>query len=365
MLHPDALIAQIASLQTSQSGLFQAGMFPAYRVQPQWMGYHRADNNVFLTACTLFTLQSIREQVSPQSQRLIDQMTEWARAAYPLFQNKDGLDTYNFWPTKPSRHFPNGRLLHRFDHFRIPDDVDDTAMVMLTDPPPRETLLWLKNKLTQHANGPRLTIRNTFPEYRNLQAYSTWFGKDMPIDFDACALSNLLYLIHQHNLPRNEHDTDSLALLADLVRTGRYVREPFRCAPHYARTPLILYHLVRLLTAFYPPELVAVQDQLLTDTRNQLAGVTHPMDRLILSTTLLRLGYKPKSLELEGIEKSFGTFHFFVAGMLTAYEHSLLNLLAQWPFWHMRWVCEAHCRALVAEYLVVEKAEITPKQRTK
>lgn len=365
MLHPDALIAQIASLQTTQPGLFSAGLFPAYRVQPQWMGYQRADDNVFLTACTLFTLQGIRDQVSAESQTLIDQITERARTAYLLFRNKDGLDTYNFWPTRPSRHFPNGRLLHRFDHFRIPDDIDDTALVMLTAPPPRETLLWLKDKLTQHANSTRLTIRNTFPEYRTLRAYSTWFGKNMPIDFDACALCNLLYLIHLHELPRNQHDADSLALLADLVRTGRYVRESFRCAPHYARTPLILYHLVRLLDAFCPPELVSVQDQLRSDARAELDRATHPMDRLLLSTTLLRLGEQPPKLELEGIEKSFGTFHFFVAGMLTAYENPLLNRLAAWPFWHMRWVCEAHCRALVAEYLVLARAKTTPKPRTK
>lgn len=351
-MSPDALIAQIASLQTTDNPLFSPGLFPSYRVQPQWAGYRRADNNVFLSACTLFTLQGIRERVSAESGQLIDQMTERARAAYPLFRNKDGLQTYNFWPTRPSQHFSNGNLLHRFDHFRIPDDIDDTALAFLTAPPDRETLLWLKDKLTQHANRTRLTIRNTFADYRDLRAYSTWFGKDMPIDFDACALSNLLYLIFQNDLPQNQHDADSLALLADMVRSGRSVTHPFRCAPHYARTPLMLYHLVRLLAAFRPPELVAVEAQLLTDTRDQFARATHPMDRVILSTTLHRLGDSPPRLDLTGIDQSFDTFHFFIAGMLTAYEHPLLNRLASWPVVQMRWTCEAHCLALLAEYIV-------------
>ncbi len=344
------IIAHIATLQTTQNEPFSPGLFPSYRVQPQWFGYRRADNNVFLTACTLFTLQGIRERVSPESRVLIDQLTERAAKAYPLFRNKDGLATYNFWPTRPSRHFPNGHLLHRFDHFRIPDDIDDTALVFLTQTPTPETLLWLKTKLAQHANGTQQTIRNIFPDYRHLRAYSTWFGKNMPIDFDACALSNMLYLIFRHNLLRNEHDTDSLSLLANMVRSGRYVSKPFRCAPHYARTPLILYHLVRLLAAFQPAELVAVQPQLIADARAQLTLATHPMDRVILSTTLLRLGENTPKLDLTGIENAFPTFHFFIAGMLTAYENSLLNKLAISPFVQMRWTCEAHCWALVAEY---------------
>ncbi len=351
-MSPNAIITRIATLQTTQSGTFSDGLFPSYRVQPQWLGYRRADDNVFLTACTLFTLQGIWAKVSAESQQLIEQIANRAAKAYPSFQNKDGLDTYNFWPTRPSRHFPNGRVLYRFDHFRIPDDIDDTAMVFLTRPPSHQTLLWLKDKLAQHANRSQLTIRNTFPKYRQLRAYSTWFGKNMPIDFDACALSNMLYLIFWHDLPRNQHDTDSLTLLADMVKSGRHVSHPFRCAPHYARTPLILYHIVRLLVAFQPPELVAVKSQLLADTQAQLIIARHPMDRVMLSTALLRLGDNPPALDLTGIERAFPTFHFFIAGMFTAYEHPVLNRLATSRFVQMRWMCEAHCWALIAEYLV-------------
>lgn len=351
-MSPDALITHIATLQTTQSGPFSDGLFLSYRVQPQWLGYRRADDNVFLTACTVFTLQGIRDRVSAESQRLVDQIADRAAQAYPIFQNKDGLNTYNFWPTRPSRHFPNGHVLHRFDHFRIPDDIDDTALIFLTRPPGYETLLWLKDKLAQHANRSQLTIRNTFAEYRRLRAYSTWFGKNMPIDFDACALSNMLYLIFRYDLPRNQYDTDSLTLLADIVKSGRYVSHPFRCAPHYARTPLILYHIVRPLAAFQLPELIAVQPQLRADAKAQLLLATHPMDRVILSTTLLRLGENPPVLDLTGIEQSFSTFHFFIAGLLTAYEHPVLNQLASSSLVQMRWICEAHCWALVAEYLV-------------
>ena len=49
------------------------------------------------------------------------------------------------------------------------------------------------------------------------------------------------------------------------------------------------------------------------------------------------------------------TFHFFIAGLLTAYEQPLLRRFADRPLVQMRWQCEAHSWALVAEYLAVRK----------
>ena len=328
------------------------GLFPAIRHNPQWPGYRRTDDNVFFTAITVFTLQRhVRPQVSAALQQQIDQLTNRARLAYPAFQNKDGLATYNFWPTRPSRHFPNGWLFHRFEHFRIPDDIDDTAMVYLASQPDETDLNWLKTKLVQHANGSQRFIRNTFPEYRNLQAYSTWFGKTMPVDFDVCALSNLLYCIFRYDLPQNRHDADSLTLLRGVVESGQYLREPFRCAPHYARTSLISYHLARLMADFAPAELEPIRPRLIADAARELSRVTNRMEKILLATSLLRLAQTPPDIDLSGIETDFTGFHFFIAGLLTAYEHPVLRRLARQPFVQVRWQCEAHCWALVAEYL--------------
>ena len=327
------------------------GLLPAIRHNPHWPGYRRTDDNVFFTAITVFTLrQHVRPQVSGDLRQQIDRITDRARLSYPAFQNKDGLATYNFWPTRPSRHFPNGWLFHRFDHFRIPDDIDDTAMVYLTDMPNQEDLSWLKIKLVQHANGSQRLIKNTSPEYRNLQAYSTWFGKDMPVDFDVCALSNLLYCIFRYELPLNQHDADSLALLRDVVESGQYVTEPFRCAPHYARTSLIIYHIARLIADFSPTALEPIRPRLIADAERELARVTNRVEKILLATSLLRLDQTPADINLEGIEADFDGFHFFIAGLLTAYEQPLLRRLAGQPFVQLRWRCPAHCWALVAEY---------------
>ena len=348
-------IQEISRLQNAD------GLLPAIRHNPYWPGYRRNDENVFFTAITVFTLQQhVRPQVSAAWQQQIDRITDRARLAYPAFRNKDGLATYNFWPTRPSRHFPNGWLFHRFEHFRIPDDIDDTAMVYLTNAPAETDRNWLKTKLVQHANLATNQIRTTFPEYRNLRAYSTWFGKNMPVDFDACALSNLLYCIFQYKLPLNQHDHDSLALLRGVVESGQYLTEPFRCAPHYARPSLIIYHLARLMADFNPAALEPIRPRLIADAKHELTRATNRMEKILLATALLRLGQTPPEIELAAIERDFAGFHFFIAGLLTAYEQPLLRRLAGQPVVQLRWQCEAHSWALMAEYCSLKLRNFAP-----
>ena len=301
-LTPETIIQRIAALQES------TGLFASVRRNDS-IGYQRADTNVFFTACTVFTLQHLRQAVSAEARKKIDQLTQRAVAAYPVFRNKDGLATYNFWPTKPSRHFPNGYVFRHFEHFRIPDDIDDTAMVYLTTTPTLAEQQWLKNKLSQHANGSgRYTIRNTYPDYQLLRAYSTWFGKDMGIDFDACALSNILYCIYQYDLPRNQHDIDSLTYLRSVVASGRYVSEPFRCAPHYARTSLIIYHLSRLIAAFDIPELAPIRPRLIDDAYREMETAHNRVENILLATALIRLGESPPTVPLMVLSRTSPPF---------------------------------------------------------
>ncbi|GAB2604034.1 hypothetical protein [Spirosoma areae] len=344
-LTPDAIIRHIARLQD------ETGLFPSVR-RNDAIGYKRLDTNVFFTAITVFTLQNLRAHVPPETQTLIDRIAQQATAAYPIFRNKDGLNTYNFWPTRPSRHFPNGHLFHRFEHFRLPDDIDDTAMVYLTTTQSDADGLWFKDKLSQHANGSgHHQIQNTFTDYRHLRAYSTWFGKNMGVDFDACALTNLLYCLYRYNVPQNQHDTDSLTYLRSVVESGRYVSEPFRCAPHYARTSLIIYHLARLMAAFDIPELEPIRPRLISDGHRELTKARNRVEQLMLATALLRLGERVPKLTTNGIKQDAKTFHFFIAGLLTAYEQPWLRHFADRPIVQMRWQCEAHSWALVAEYV--------------
>ena len=175
----------------------------------------------------------------------------------------------------------------------------------------------------------------------------------MPIELDACALSNLLYCIYQYDLPRNQHDADSLFFLRSVVETDRYRTDPFRCAHNYARTSLIIYHMARFIAVFDPPELQSIKAKLIADGQREMEQVTNRLDKMLLATALLRLGEKPPAIDLTAIETDFGGFHFFIAGMLSAYPQPWLYRWANRPFWHIRWQCEAHNWALVLEYSVL------------
>lgn len=346
----EKFIDRIEALQSTGNALFPKGIFPAQRSNSM-IGYRRPDTTMFFSAITAFTLRSIRKYCSTESQTKIDSIIALVTANYPDFQNKDGLKTYNFWKTKPSRHFPNGRWFHRFEHFRIPDDIDDTAFAYLTTDPSEEELFWLKEKLTLHANGTRLWIKNTYPEYQQLRAYSTWFGKNMYVEFDVSVLSNMLYCILHYNLPLNVHDEDSFKYIRSVIETRRYITTPFRCAHQYPRTPLIIYHVSRLMAAFKPAALVPVWEQLANDTENLLKTTRNRMDRVLLATSLIRLGRGTERIPVEDFSKEdFNGFYFFIAGLLTAYENPVLYRLSVSPFVHMHWTCEAHCWTLLAEY---------------
>ena len=346
-------IEQIQCLQSKGDRYFPAGLFPAYRTN-KLVAYNRPDTTIFFSAIICFTLQSIRAKVAAEQAEEIDRICREIVKNYPDFQNKDGLKTYNFWKTKPSRHFPNGNIFHRFEHFRIPDDIDDTAFVYLTTEPSPDELLWLKQKLQLHANGSKQWIKNTYPEYRSLKAYSTWFGKNMYIEFDVSVLCNMLYCIFKYDLPLNEHDDASLKYIRSVIETDRYLYEPFRCAHQYPRPSLIIYHVTRFIAAFNPLVLRDIKAKLISDTANLLRQTKNPMDQVILSISLMRLGQKTARISVEDFTaKDFEGFYFFIAGLLTAYEHALLYRFSNVPLFHMHWVCEAHCWVLLAEYEVL------------
>jgi hypothetical protein len=357
----DEIIQKIASLQDSANQkYFPEGIFEAYRSNDFWH-YRRPDTNVFFTAITVFTLNNIKEKISPKSQSLVEEITTKAQKAYPLFKNKDGLNTYNFFQTNPSQHFPHGNILNRFNYFKIPDDIDDTAMIYLTTSQSQKEANWLKDKLIQHSNLSKKQIQNTFPEYRNLKAYSTWFGKNMYIEFDVCAISNMLYCLLSYDVELDEHGQDSVKYIQQTILSNQYIEQPFRVAHQYARTPLIMYHVARLMGKFMIPTLEICREQLMNDILYFLQNDTlHPMDKIILETSLWRLDPKkgrdlkprPTNVPLNDID-----FSFFIAGFLTAYQNPLLYRLASSPLFHIQWTCEAHQLALIAEWMVVTNAE--------
>ena len=350
----DDLIQKIAYLQdTANRKYFPEGIFESYRSNKYWH-YRRPDTNIFFTAITIFTLNNIKEFLSSESQVLVEQVTKKAVSNYQFFKNKDGLNTYNFFRTNPSQHFPHGNILHRFNYFKIPDDIDDTAMIYMTLPHTKEEAKWLQNKLVNHSNGFKNQIKNTFSEYRNLKAYSTWFGKDMYIEFDACALSNMIYCQLSYGLELDEYGQDSVTYIQQTILSNQYIEQPFRVAHQYAHTPLIMYHVMRLMNKFHIPALEICRDKLERNILHFLGKEDlNFMDKVLLEISLKRpFTVNNNSVEAQTFNAINTDSPFFIAGLLTAYENPILYKLSSSKLFHINWNCEAHSLALLAEWMV-------------
>ena len=362
----DALIERIALCQSRGDAFFPDGIFPSYR-HNKYLFYRRPDTNIFYTATIVFILNQIKEKVSAKSQTIIEHITTKAIKNYPDFQNKDGLKTYNFWKTKPSKHFPNGRIFKHFDHFRIPDDIDDTALIYLTLPHSKEDVLWLKEKVKLHTAPPapdggvksRFSNSDNFtkgeikiapPSGAGGAIYSTWFGKNMPIEHDVCALCNLMYLFEKHQLPHNACDEAVFTFLREVILEEKYITNAFEVAHNYATTPLIIYHYARLLGDFEIPQLAVCREKLIYKVKQLLDNEANTMNRVILETSLMKLDKSQKRTNNKLQTPSHkASFTYFIAGLLSSYRNPVLYFFAPFKITQMEWECEAHELALLVE----------------
>lgn len=355
---PDALLTRIAGLQSTGGDTYARGLFPARRTHRYARAYEVEDDSVFFTAVILHVLQHVRNDLSPDSRRLVDAITKRARGNYSRYRNKQGDPIYNFWQIHPEeRFFPNGGLLSRFRHFRLPEDIDTTSYIYLTQPHSEEDLRWLKERIAVDTNRNRRQIRNTLPKYRHLRAYSTWLGEaNMPIDFDVCAQSNLLLAIFKHDLPLNEHDRDTLRFIRRVILEEDHLHHPFRVSPHYADPSVILYHVARLSAACDVPELNDCRCRLIRDLQRQADGTTSPIEHVLLSTSLMRLGEDPLPVTFtDALDEELDHFSFFIGGLLTAVDNPLTWALAGLDVFHLPYHCRAHALALLLEHAVYRR----------
>ncbi len=351
----DQLVVRIAALQSTGDQYYPAGLFPSLRWKKS-LRYQRKDSNGFFTSLTVFTLREIMPHLPAAAQALVEIIAAKALAIYPLYQNRTGQATYNFYQPRPGQHFPHGYLLHRSRHFAAPDDLDSTSLAYLSYPRPAAENQWLKAKLQAHANTVKGWATTGPKAFRKKKIYSAWFGERMPIDMDASTLSNGMLWVVRSGLPLNEFDTDGLEYISWAITSGEYRRHPLDVSAYYATAPLIAYHIGRLLAEANLPQLAAARATLLRDLPALLAESEHFMDKILLATTMLRLGATPPPLldpswaltELE--EKSRGLY-FCIAPLLNYYPQT--RWLARWRLSQIDWECPAHSLALLAEYVVL------------
>ena len=142
MISQKEIIDKISGFQSTGNSIYRNGLFPSQRVHPI-LPYRREDNNIFFSALIAFTLRQLRHHLPADQQNKVDKIVEAVHANYRYFKSDKG--TYNFWEPGASN-FPNGWVLHKFNWLEIPDDTDDSSLIMLTKSPSKDHLLWYKNK---------------------------------------------------------------------------------------------------------------------------------------------------------------------------------------------------------------------------
>ncbi len=352
------LLKRIDQLQAKESTVFPKGSFPSYRLYALNKDREKADVNAFFTGLVAFTMKDIKLQLTPAQQKLSEQIISNTIPVYPKFQNQKGRGTYNFWPTDTPKIFPNAGWMNVFDKSQaLPDDLDDTVIMLLAMDAPDSAAKQIHALMQQFTNNGEKKVHNTFKGYRNIAAYSTWFGKKMPVDFDVCVLANVLYFVQRYNLEWTAADSASLQLIEKVLDERKHVTDAAYVSPHYSKLPNILYHLSRLMQVKPIPSLEKYKPQLVQDARQALANATDFMDEVLLSTSLLRWGEEPPLMKVhvanslkELIED--GTFSFFIANMASMLPDPLKQWMGGAGVGKFYYDCDAYNNLLVLEYLV-------------
>lgn len=325
----DSLINRIYDLQVTETDSnYPAGLFPSQRAYLPGRKAPKEDDNIFFTGLIIWTLKSIKEELSARNQAIVEAMAEKAIANYYRYQNKDGKPVYNFWQTRPSRHFPNSRYFSQRKKYIIPDDLDDTSILYLSAEFSDSLKLAVKKLMAENANGQKGRIRNTFKRYKKVPAYSTWFGKNMPVDFDICVQANGMRFVLDNRLELNQFDSATIELMKDMLIAGKHIKRPHYISPHYQNTAIILYHMTRLVASHsMHPLLADFKPLLVKELKREMQKAGNEMEQILLQTSLVKLGEKGGA-PIVVSQKDWDRFYFFVANMTSVFPNPVKGIFA-------------------------------------
>ncbi len=356
------LLERIAFLQTKEDRIFPKGSIPSYRMYAHNKDRFKADINPFFTALVSFTLLDIHTHLSDYQKKIASQIIGNSLSVFEKFKNrKNNYPTYNFWPTDTPQIFPNAGWLNQLDKSRsLPDDLDDTVIILMAMQASDSIAILVHELMQKHVNNNSNPVKNTFKEYRKLGAYSTWFGKKMPTEFDISVLMNVLYFVQKYNLDWSAADSASLGLIKDAIKTRKHIDHANYISHHYAKTSIVLYHLARLMSLKPIPSLESLKPQLISQANMLFNQSNSFMEQILLSTSLLKWGAKPPEISIgpnqdltQIIEDE--TFSFFIANMGSIYPDQVKKFLTRSKLGTFYYYSPAYNNLLVLENLIWQK----------
>ncbi len=333
------------------------GIFPSTRVHASRPERVRSDDNIFFTGLIVLGLKQLRPMLHGADAEHCDTIVARAQRAYPNYRNASGRLTYNFWQTQPPEIFPGDPWLRLGNRSHaLPDDLDDTSILLSGLDLPDSSARRVKALMEACARG---AFHNSYRRYKRMGAYSTWFGKKMPPDMDASVLCNVLYWVCRSGLPWSRTDSASIRVLRDLLVRGRIESDAAYASPHYARSPVVIYHYARLMSVC--PALDSVKPLLIGQAAAALKTAVG-LDRVLLSTALLRLGVPVSQLAPVTVDlrDEDARFVFFIASFSDYFRNPFRRIFLHTPLFRYEFRCKAYNRFLLLEYLLVREAAEMP-----
>ncbi len=355
------IVKAIRFQQVRQKNEFEKGAFPSYRVH-ELRKKPKADNNSFFTALIGLTLRDQYPRLSNGSKKIVDSILQDIEPVFDQFINQKGRISYNFWTTNPTVVFPNGGILNIYNKSRaLPDDMDCTAMVLWAIKSDRDLQLSAKNSMQNFINRKGMHKINTFPELDTIGAYSTWYGKKVPVEFDVAVLCNILSWTATMELPFTSADTASIELLRIVAEKRLYVKDPFKVAPNYPSIPVILYHYSRLMSKIRIPDLEKLKPSLVQQAKLEMEKDPGLMEKILLSTSMRRWGAEPAQKivlkEEEMLDMAANdNMIFFLANMGLAFPTGWQNRIATSKAGRFDYFCPAYNLTLLLENLCTDPA---------
>jgi len=354
-----SLLNKISNLQIRKDTFYHDGLFASQRSFGKSKNF-KEDNNIFFTSLIVYTLQSLQNGLPTSSSKLIDSINLKSTSNYFRYRNRNGDITFNFYQTYPENPFPNSPFLSKRDKVKLPDDLDDTAIIYLTKPKNEAVDIAVKNKMMVYADKSKL--KSTFKRYRNYKAYPTWFADKMPQDIDICVMSNVLLFTFQKGFDLNSADLETLDLIKEIVITNDHMVNPHIVSPHYRKSSIILYHLSRLISVADNPVLNSIRGKIIIDLKKQFQLSKNEMEKVILLTSLYRLGEKIDSeISISDVEEDFNTFYWFRANASSGKNMFFKRLVGKNSLLEFRHKCDAYYWTLLLEFQVLSAKLNTQK----
>lgn len=354
------ILLRLADIQINHDPYFAKGLYPAYREYELNKTRVKKDDNIYYAGLVAFALRTIRPQLTAEDKVLSDSIFARLAAIAPRFTNQKGRNTYNFWPTDRPKIFPNSGWLNRYDKkLALADDMDDTAIMLMALAASQATVQQVHKLMQQFTNNSGKRAKTALRSYNQFDTYSTWFGKKMVVELDACVLTNILCMVQVYNQPWTKTDSASLAYLVKMCATKDYLLRPGKVAVIYKTTPIILYHLARLMSIKKIPALDEYTADLIASAIKVYNNTCSITEKVMMRTALLRWGYSlPADVVTTGnlltnVEQD--SYVFFIANLASTMPRWAAFTLYNLGLTRFNYYCPAHNDVLLLEYLAEQK----------